>query len=1035
MGNILRENKPSSTTRLYFQNLNGIGWNAEGGEWPAICEAIASIHTDILCCVEINQDTNKKEVREKIKTINNRHFKHHRYIASTSQWRTERTYKPGGTAIMVVEGITSLVHRTFRDRMGRWASVRLLGENNTGITIISAYQVCQNKVTGKNTVVNQQISQLIEEASRANETERINPREAFIRELQTFIDQQQENGDQIILVGDFNEEITDIDSGMSNIATTCNLVDMFGARLGSPNIPSTWQRGKKRIDYALVSPQIAPMIKSAGYEPYSYRITSDHRGFFIDLDTKATFGNKPSPIAPLAKRDFESHHPGIIPKYITSMTQELQAHNFKNRITQLANLTQPNHQLAEALDKDIERAAKHAARKCKKTYSTPWSPAFSRAWATIRYWKLQKTNQQTTSSNTQKAINKWREIHPYLPTDKAHTAEQINQGYQQARRQLQEMRQQAAQLRADHLKKQVQMYTDLEESGKEKILHRIKQAEAMKRTYQQIRAATKNNSKEGITHLIVPNDPNIDPRACPTEASHWRTERTPQEIERLLITRNQKHFGQANETPFITTGIQSQVQYNGSGRVADLILNGEYDTSTFSEITQLFIQHLKRRTESHLTGEITRTEFLDKLKYWPEKTSTSPSGLHLGHYQVLRRHHGLATHDPQRKAVEAGQKLLTDARVALLNYALKFGYTYTRWRQVVNVMLMKEPGNPQIHRLRVIHLYEADYNLMLAVKWRAAMHHAEDKKLLNEGMYGSRAGRSAHDPVFIELLQNEIYRCSMKSGINFDLDASACYDRILASVATIASRRIGMAKQVVIVNATTLQAAKYKLKTSLGISDQWYSHCTEFPIHGTGQGSGNSPQIWCFVCSVLFDAIESTTQGATFTSHDGSNTTTIHMVGFVDDCTQRANAFQAETQPTAEQLCQQMQHEAQQWNDLLWDSGGALETKKCSFHLIESDWNQDGTPFLKGGTQASSINIKKCKWPIPGTTKIQLLFTPNFGMLHQPRQQYDTTKNHTSTKKRYCSSHHRNKHFNPVRHKGILQQHVSPFHNVPLPSH
>ena len=36
----------------------------------------------------------------------------------------------------------------------------------------------------------------------------------------------------------------------------------------------------------------------------------------------------------------------------------------------------------------------------------------------------------------------------------------------------------------------------------------------------------------------------------------------------------------------------------------------------------------------------------------------------------------------------------------------------------------KDPGRPKIHRLRVIHLYELDYNLYLAVKWRALVRHA-----------------------------------------------------------------------------------------------------------------------------------------------------------------------------------------------------------------------------------------------------------------------------------------------------------------------
>ena len=96
-------------------------------------------------------------------------------------------------------------------------------------------------------------------------------------------------------------------------------------------------------------------------------------------------------------------------------------------------------------------------------------------------------------------------------------------------------------------------------------------------------------------------------------------------------------------------------------------------------------------------------------------------------------------------------------------------------------MIQKEPGNSKIHRLRVIHIYEADYNLILGLKWRELMHAAEDEGLLNDGQYGSRPNRSAHDPVFIEEIQSEICRASRKSNIKFDNDATSCYDRIIST--------------------------------------------------------------------------------------------------------------------------------------------------------------------------------------------------------------------------------------------------------------
>ena len=193
-------------------------------------------------------------------------------------------------------------------------------------------------------------------------------------------------------------------------------------------------------------------------------------------------------------------------------------------------------------------------------------------------------------------------------------------------------------------------------------------------------------------------------------------------------------------------------------------------------------------------------------------------------------------------------------------------------------MLQKDVGNPRIHRLRIIHIYEADYNLLLGVQWRKAMHFAEDNRLLNEGLYGSRPGRAAQDPVLIETLQNEIYRSSMKSGITKDLDATACYDRILAWVANVCSRRMGVHKNVAAANCRTLEMARFHLKTEFQVSDTFYQHSTEYPIHGTGQGSGNSPSLWCFIASTLFDAFAEKGHGASFYSYDGKHSVRLFMV-------------------------------------------------------------------------------------------------------------------------------------------------------------
>ena len=230
---------------------------------------------------------------------------------------------------------------------------------------------------------------------------------------------------------------------------------------------------------------------------------------------------------------------------------------------------------------------------------------------------------------------------------------------------------------------------------------------------------------------------------------------------------------------------------------------------------------------------------------------------------------------------------------------------------------MKDPNNYKIHRLRVIHLYEADYSLLLAIHWRKTLHQAEDHRMLNPGTFGSRPNKSALTPVFLEELMLEITRLARKNLIMFDNDAKSCYDRIIASIMSIISRSYGASRSVVIVWAKTLQEAKFYLKTGKNVTDDFFTHSDAHPIHGSGQGATNSPCGWLFISSKLFDVYDEHASGATFISPDRSHAITIYMIGFVDDTKSQVNSFLQNPQPSIADLTNIMQKDAQLWNDLL----------------------------------------------------------------------------------------------------------------------
>jgi hypothetical protein len=186
---------------------------------------------------------------------------------------------------------------------------------------------------------------------------------------------------------------------------------------------------------------------------------------------------------------------------------------------------------------------------------------------------------------------------------------------------------------------------------------------------------------------------------------------------------------------------------------------------------------------------------------------------------------------------------MLDAQITLINHAITRKHVFERWKKVANFMIFKEPGNTKIHRLRVIHLYEADLNLILGVKWRALTHHGIDNHLFSPWQFGGLPGRDALTPVFLEDIQLEISRASTTTLCCTDFDATSCYDRIIPSIASLAGRSFGQHQSLCFVHARFLAEAKYLLKTKLGISEEAFSHCTPYP--STEKGKGVATDLRC----------------------------------------------------------------------------------------------------------------------------------------------------------------------------------------------
>ena len=266
--------------------------------------------------------------------------------------------------------------------------------------------------------------------------------------------------------------------------------------------------------------------------------------------------------------------------------------------------------------------------------------------------------------------------------------------------------------------------------------------------------------------------------------------------------------------------------------------------------------------------EIALQEYRKGLRSWSENTSTSPSGRHLGIYKAL-----------------LPLDNITSDMCTTLNVVTRLGLIPSRWCRTISVMIEKDAGNPNINRLRIIHLFEADYTLFLKIIWASRLvKRGEEANQFGEAQQGSRQNRAANDAVLLKRLTYDLSRILRSNLGTFDNDAKSCYDRIINSIAMLAAKRLGMPDTVIATHAGILWALQYSVKTMFGISEGFYKSHENKVLFGTGQGSGASPAAWLSISIVLLACLRKlVTRGMRFTAPDNSLTVERHSDAFVDD--------------------------------------------------------------------------------------------------------------------------------------------------------
>ena len=698
--------KRANTTRVCAINVNGIGAKNKSEKSLALQKWMEQQRVDVMCISEVNVNwakvRNKDSLWERTKS-----WFEHRVIGVSYNVHNE-TYnsrQQGGTATLLKDKIAHRHRDTGFDSsgLGRWSWARISGKQGCTTRFVTVY--CPVKSgSGVSTVYAQHLTELQED-----------PTKRFWLDLGADILQWQADGEQLILAGDWNEDIQH-----KNIQ---DWMKLFGLKEAVTSLhpgrpPPTFHRGTAPIDGIFISRELSPT--RSGYLEFG-ELPGDHRGIWFDIHNTQILGYRMKDIPRAKARRLKLDDPRVVRTYLTKLDAIFKTKKLYSRLKSLKKAYQKGpHTPAikveyEAIDKIRYESMKEAEHKCRKLKmgGVPWSPKLQAARDSILFWTLILRKRRRCHVSTRRILRlkKKLKIQNELKLSDTEVAEMLTKSYTKYKA----LKAKAAELRWTFQEALAQVKAGEKGGDAVKTLRDMQHREQVRSTYRRVGYSLKKGQSS-------------------TTKIHIRTSEGFIEItqmiamEEYIMKENEGKFHQTEGwCPLLEGQLFADLGIMGDGPRVHEVLSGTYKPPPeTSEATKAWLQSLIVKDPKELKWR--HTSFLEFQQGWRKvKEKTSSGELHFGHFKA-----GANT-------AKLGWVLYT---MAMLPMHLRF--SPSRWQQGTDVMLLKAPEIYFLDKLRTIVLYEADFNQENKRIGRDAMLAALKQGKIAKEQF-SRPGRSAQD--------------------------------------------------------------------------------------------------------------------------------------------------------------------------------------------------------------------------------------------------------------------------------------------------
>ena len=825
---------------------------------------------NVLCLAETQCAWENYIIRDKVREELRRVDQYAGYIGSSSCVACSDVYKPGGTmtaydgnwASRITKGVDT-------HKLGRWSFITILGRNNSLLTIITGYR-CVKKQTEKTAGFMSTYMQQERILKQRGITS--SPQTSFINDLENFIKAKINEGHEILLALDANEQWDDNNSAIRDMAIRLNLYNIAKER-HPEGVPPSYVRANcnSRIDLLLGSEKVVNATMAYGMAIEGLEHLGDHRAQFVDINVKDLLELTSLDVGSPTSRRLRSKDPKCVESYCKKVHSNFKHHKVYERLetlwSEISNqvvMTTEQIKKYEAIDRDVYRLCVNAENIISQNIYTKyvWSPALDVAVKEVQYWKSRKLH-ITNVTKSEEIMNRGRE--KGLIDEAGFSNTRINDALKQAYSTLRKIQNKDWERRQEFLNNLAEKYADENKISKERAIIELMHHEELRELYRHIRIKMKGMRSPQLSEIWVKDD-----------AQEKRIISGSREVEEHLLQRNWSQLRQAADTPFAEGEFADDIRWDGTGDLADRIVEGMAlpEIQHKHEVVQKYIEGMARSDPTIKNTVDVDITIEDYKRFWISKretTATSPFGLHIGHYKSVV---GIEKQD------------ILEVHYRLLMIPFKYAMVPSRWAKSVQVLLEKDSGRPWTNRLRIIELFDSQVNAGLQMIFGKkmiinAVQHGE----IHPSAYGSVPKRTAQDAAMEKTLSLDMMRFTKRNGAMFDCDAKGCYDRIVAALQTVSSRRLGVTRKTAIFFARFWRMCEHHVKTRHGISKDLYVSTSDELLFRIGQGNGAGLAFWLSTLIVMFAVLDQICTGMTFTSPDGNNSHQSTGLGYVDDVT------------------------------------------------------------------------------------------------------------------------------------------------------